>query len=414
MTVPSVDWLAAETSRLLDFARGSLHPAGGFARLDERGAPELAKPVETWVSARMTHIFAIGALLGAPDCERFADHGVASLRGRLRDEINGGWHSGVDAGGSPVVPRKEAYQHAFVVLAAASASVAGRPHAADLLQLALEDLDRHFWETGAGALQESFATDWSDPEAYHGANSNMHAVEAFLAAYDATGDPRWLERALSIAQLVIGGAARAAGWRVVEHFDPSWQVLSGYNADRPGDQFRPYGLTIGHWLEWSRLLLHLEAALAAPPAWLAEAAAALFDNAMTLGWSVDGADGFVYTLDWDDRPVVRTRLHWVVAEGIGAAAALWARFSEQRYADAFAMLWSYADRHLLDRQLGSWHHELDEHNHAVAALWPGKPDVYHAFQATLIPRLPLAPTLAAAVREGKLDTASVPAGPAAS
>ncbi|MDQ1702938.1 MAG: hypothetical protein QOF57_2190, partial [Frankiaceae bacterium] len=30
------------------------------------------------------------------------------------------------------------------------------------------------------------------------------------------------------------------------------------------------------------------------------------------------------------------------------------------------------------------------------------------------PRLPLAPTLAAAVREGKLDTAGLPAGPAAS
>ena len=34
--------------------------------------------------------------------------------------------------------------------------------------------------------------------------------------------------------------------------------------------------------------------------------------------------------------------------------------------------------------------------------WQGKPDVYHAFQATLIPRLPLSPTLAAALRDGLL------------
>ena len=35
-------------------------------------------------------------------------------------------------------------------------------------------------------------------------------------------------------------------------------------------------------------------------------------------------------------------------------------------------------------------------------MWNGKPDTYHAFQATLIPRLPLMLTLAAALRDGLL------------
>ena len=35
--------------------------------------------------------------------------------------------------------------------------------------------------------------------------------------------------------------------------------------------FQPYGAT-GHGLEWSRLLLHLEASLADPPDWLLPAA----------------------------------------------------------------------------------------------------------------------------------------------
>ncbi len=35
--------------------------------------------------------------------------------------------------------------------------------------------------------------------------------------------------------------------------------------------------------------------------------------------------------------------------------------------------------------------------------WNGKPDTYHAFQATLIPRLPLTPALAPALRDGLLD-----------
>ena len=74
---------------------------------------------------------------------------------------------------------------------------------------------------------------------------------------------------------------------------------SSINRDRPDDQFQPYGATVGHGLEWSRLLLHLEASLADPPDWLLPAAEALFDRAVADGWAVDGADGFVYTTDWD-------------------------------------------------------------------------------------------------------------------
>jgi mannose/cellobiose epimerase-like protein (N-acyl-D-glucosamine 2-epimerase family) len=409
-----VDWLAGETRRLLEFARGSLHPAGGFAFLDDRGVPQFDRPVETWLTARMTHVFAIGSLLGEPDCERYVEAGVGALRGRLHDGINGGWHSGVAVGGAPTQPRKEAYQHAFVVLAASSAQLAGIAAAEELLDEALAVVDRHFWDERAGALAESFAADWSDAEPYRGANSNMHAVEALLAAYDATGDDRWRERALSIASRVIDVGARGFDWRVAEHFDADWQPLPDYNADNKPDQFRPYGLTIGHWLEWSRLLLHLEAATPDAPVWLGEAAAALFANAVRVGWAVDGADGFVYTVDWEGTPVVRARMHWVLAEGIGAAAALHERFGTPVYAERYVQWWAYAQRYLLDLEFGSWHHELDAVNMPASTVWAGKPDVYHAFQATLLPRLPLAPTLTAAVARGMLGTVTPPAGEPAS
>ena len=58
----------------------------------------------------------------------------------------------------------------------------------------------------------------------------------------------------------------------------------------------------------------------------------------------------------------------------------------------------------LDADLGSWRHELDPSNRPSGVTWNGKPDTYHALQATLVPRLPLAPTFAAALRDGLLDT----------
>jgi hypothetical protein len=56
----------------------------------------------------------------------------------------------------------------------------------------------------------------------------------------------------------------------------------------------------------------------------------------------------------------------------------------------------------VDTALGSWRHELDSGNRPSGLVWNGKPDTYHAFQATLIPRLPLTPTLAAALRDNLL------------
>ena len=38
-----------------------------------------------------------------------------------------------------------------------------------------------------------------------------------------------------------------------------------------------------------------------------------------------------------------------------------------------------------------------------ARTWCGKPDVYHALQATLLPRLPIAPSIAGALRDGLLS-----------
>jgi mannose/cellobiose epimerase-like protein (N-acyl-D-glucosamine 2-epimerase family) len=105
----------------------------------------------------------------------------------------------------------------------------------------------------------------------------------------------------------------------------------------------------------------------------------------------------VYTLDWHDKPVERERMHWVTAEAIGAAAVLGRRTGDGRYADWYGKFWAFADAHFIDRRDGGWRHELDATNRPSSTVWSGKPDTYHAYQATLIPRLPIAPSIAGAV-----------------
>ena len=394
--------LAGECDRLLDFGRQFPHPRGGAAWLDSAGRPDLGRPVFTWITARMTHVYCLGHLLGRPGDEELAAQGLSGLRGRLRDPEAGGWFTSIDDDGR-TPDEKACYTQAFVVVAAASARLAGLPGADDLLEEALDIWQQRFFDAEAGLFVDTWDRGFTRLDPYRGLNGNMHAVEALLAAADATGDETLRDQALGIGRRVLT-FAEPHGWRIPEHFDERWQPQPDYSRDQPDDPFKPYGATVGHGLEWSRLLLHLEAALGeAAPDWLASGAIALFDRAASDGWAVDGADGFVYTTDWDGRPVVRDRMHWVTAEGFAAASALHARTGERRYAEQAKTWWAYAERHLIDRVRGSWHHQLDEQNEVIETVWPGKPDLYHAVQATLLPRLPLAPGLAGALAAGPPD-----------
>jgi sulfoquinovose isomerase len=244
---------------------------------------------------------------------------------------------------------------------------------------------------------ESWNADFTESEPYRGANSNMHSVEAYLAAGDASGNPVWHARAASIAARLIDTYARANSWRIPEHYDAEWRPVLDYNIDRPSDQFRPYGTTPGHSFEWARLLLDLEAAQAAPLAWLPEAATALFDAAVADAEDRDGHPGLIYTVDEHHQPVVTARLHWVACEAVLAADALHRRTGEERFAAAAARWWGEIDRYFLDRKDGGWWQELAPDLTPATSTWSGKPDVYHSYQALLFPDLPLSPAAATAL-----------------
>ncbi|MFW7269728.1 AGE family epimerase/isomerase [Gluconacetobacter sp. Hr-1-5] len=394
-------WLDLQGQRLLDFSKPSRVDAG-FAPLDNDGRLTPGKPADTILTARMTHVYAVAAGRGLPGCAPLAAHGVASLLGPLRDQTHGGWFEGAEQDGKrPGNGRKQAYLHAFVALAASSAVVQRIPGADGLLDDALSIWDRHFWSEEEGVFRESFAADWTDEEAYRGANANMHSVEACMAVADVTGKPLWRHRALRVAERFIHTFARNAAYAVPEHFDLDWTILKDFHKDKPTDDLRPYGMTPGHFVEWSHLMLKLEAALlradGTAPSWLLEDAIGLFHRGIKAGWARDGAPGLLYTIDWSGEPVVHNRPHWCQAEALTAAAALLKRTGHAEYERWYQTIWDYIDLHMIDRRQGGWLQELDRNNRPSAVVYKGKADLYHAWQATLTPLLPLAPSFATAI-----------------
>lgn len=398
------EFLKASCEDLLNFGHRFPSPNGGSYYLGDDGTPWKDRNRETWITCRMAHVYSLGLMLGHEGSGELTDAALKGLRGELHDEKNGGWYAGVTPEGD-IVPNKQCYAHAFVILAASSALIAGRSGAEELLEESLAVYDQYFWNEEEGLACDTWNTEFTVLDDYRGLNANMHTVEAFLAAGDVIGDKKYHIRAGRIIDHVIGWAEDNS-WRIPEHFTKEWVADLDCNRDRPDDPFKPYGATPGHGIEWARLITQwaltncgeekekLEKYL--------QAAEKLYTTAIKDGWNADGAPGIVYTTDWNGKPVVRDRMHWTLAEAINTSAVLYHVTGKEKYAKDYAEFMKYLDEVVMDHENGSWFHQLDETNHLKETVWPGKSDLYHALQSTLIPYHKADTSIAPAV-EKKLD-----------
>ncbi len=375
----------------------AIDPRGGFFDLDVEGSPRNTGERSLVATTRMIHCYSIAYAAGIPAAREMAGHGLDHMDA-LWDQQSGGWFWSRDDAG-PVDRRKLNYGHAFAILAGASATDAGIAGGRQLLDRALAIHDRYFWDEAAGAAVDEYLPDWSTQLPYRGQNGNMHLCEAYLAAAGATGDRKYVDRARRIAELIIRTNAQSSAWRIPEHFSASWEPDYDFGRDANFDVWKPFGATVGHGFEWSRLLLQVWDASGRRDEWLRSASLALFERAWTDGWDAERG-GLVFTTDWHGRTMNADRYHWVLAEAISAAAALLVarehdHITESRYRE----LWGFTDRYLIDHQVGGWFHQLDSRNRVTADPWFGKPDIYHALTSCLLPVFgPLEPLLARAVR----------------
>ncbi|MCR5473570.1 MAG: AGE family epimerase/isomerase [Lachnospiraceae bacterium] len=372
---------------LLSFGHGFASPEGGAYYLGDDGSPWRDRPRETWITCRMAHVYSMGELLGHKDSRQLVDSAIKGLFGELHDDENGGWYAGVNTDGT-IIPGKQCYAHAFVILAACSASLIQADGADELLKEALQTYDRYFWDEENGLAVDTWNTEFTELSDYRGINANMHTVEAFLAAADVLHDERYRIRAGRIIDHVIKWAEENS-WRIPEHFTKDWKADLMQSKDKPDDPFKPFGATPGHGIEWARLICQYAlSALGGDKEKITQytsAAQHLYDRAVKDAWNADGAPGICYTTDWDGKPLVHDRMHWTLAEAVNTSAVLNRITGSDRYAADFAAFMEYLDDKVLDHKNGSWFHQLDRDNKLKGTVWPGKSDLYHAVQATLIP-----------------------------
>ena len=382
-TQENMEYLRSNVKALLDFGRRFPSSGGSSYYLGDDGTPWKDRNRETWITSRMAHVYSIGKMLGDEGSAELAVAAIRGLLGELHDKKSGGWYAGITPDGK-ILPDKQCYAHAFVILAATSGILAGIEGANELLQDALEIYDKYFWNEEEGLSVDTWDTEFKKLDPYRGLNANMHTVEAFLAVADAIQNENYRVRAGRIIDHVINWAEEN-DYRIPEHFSEDWKPDLDKNIEKKDDPFKPYGATPGHGIEWARLIVQWCKSAKNPSEHYIDIACKLYDRAVSDAWHADGADGIVYTTDWNGKPVVHDRMHWTLAEAINTSAVLYRVTGLKKYADDYSKYMYYLDNTVLDHSCGSWFHQLDEENNLKETVWPGKSDLYHAFQSMLIP-----------------------------
>lgn len=378
----SRDFLLAHMREILDFYYPFClnRDDGGYyneyrddGSLIDRGTQHIVS------TTRFIFNFAIGAnVLGHSDFVEAAAHGVKHLDQVHRDRVHGGYFWVLD-GRRPRDATKHCYGHAFVLLAYASAMKAGIAGMRDKVEETWDLLEQHFWEPDRGLYKDEISSDWQTIAPYRGQNANMHMTEAMLAAYEATGDIRYLDRAEILARRICVELASQAKGVVWEHYREDWSVDWDYNKDDPKHLFRPYGYLPGHMMEWTKLLLILERYR--PQQWILPHAIRLYETALAKSADLEFG-GMHYSYGPDNRLYDLDKYHWVHCETVAAAAGLAARTGQERYWQDYDRLWRYSWRHFVDHSHGCWFRILspDGSKQSDIKSPPGKTD-YHPFGA---------------------------------
>lgn len=308
---------------------------------------------------------------GQPAYLEHVRHGLAFLRNAHRDPDSGAYAWQLrwqDRQKTVLDGTNHCYGLAFVLLAYAHALMAGVPEARAYLSETFELMERHFWEPEHGLYADEASADWSILYPYRGQNANMHSCEALLAAFEASGEVRYLHRAETLARNITLRQSALAGGMIWEHYHADWSVDWDYHKDDKSNIFRPWGYQPGHLTEWAKLLLIMArhaAQLAQPAGWLAPRAVALFDAALAKAWDAQHG-GIHYGFGPQGDICDADKYFWVQAESFAAAALLADHTGEPAYWDWYERIWAYSWAHFVDHEHGAWYRILGPDNRKLS------------------------------------------------
>lgn len=312
-------------------------------------------------SARYTVNYATAyRLYGKPQYLAWAQWGLDYLQSAHKQD--NGYYAWLLEKNVVTDSRAMAYGHAFVMLAAASCLRAGITGASVVLNETFDFLETYFWDETANAYNDERDATLTELSPYRGQNANMHMCESLVAAWQASADIRFLNRAEQLVNRFAFDLAEQSDGQVWEHYNANWQVDMAFNIDSPNDRYKPWGFQPGHQMEWSKLLIALNHERPNPK-WLPKAQA-LYAAAMQTGWD-EKYGGIVYGVAPNGDYCASEKYFWVQAESFATAWRLYQATKEDKYLQDYQRIWRWCWQHQIDHKYGAWYRVRNRDGSAI-------------------------------------------------
>lgn len=285
---------------------GDREKGGFFEKINLDGSPcDIDR--RTRVAARQVFSYALADRMGyAGQTAAAIDQGLSWLSGPARNPDTGLLYAVLRPDGEVVKGAFDFYDHAFAMLAYASAFRV-RPEDKSLEAAGVFIRDRIVADYAhpVRGFEES-----NPPTLPLKANPHMHMFEACLAWMEAGGDSKWRDIAAIIADLCIDKFLHPQTGALREFFDADWNPMMG----EMGRIIEP-----GHQFEWAWLFMRWSEKTG--DAKYLKAAQTLMQIAETVG--TDPVRGVTFNELWDDfNPKDKAARLWPQTERIKAYAQM--------------------------------------------------------------------------------------------
>jgi len=335
--------------------------AGGFVdRLDTEGRADRLAPRRTMVQARQIYCFAKAAQMGwYADGKEIALKGLDHLLSKARSpDGQPGFVHRLDADGAVLDPRRDTYDHAFVLLALATVYSLDRDaQVRSEIDAALSFVDTKLRSPHGGFAEGLPAT------LPRRQNPQMHLFEAMIALFDATHDLAFQQRAGEFFGLFMASLYDKQRQALGEYFEEDWSKIE------------PMVVEPGHQAEWAWLLKGFERITGCPTG---RPRGELLATALRYQEEATGC--LVDLGDTAGNITQHTRRLWPQTE-IAKAWIAQAESGEVGAADQARAALARLDRHYLRHPVaGGWYDQFDGDGTSLVATIPAS-SFYHVLCA---------------------------------
>jgi mannose-6-phosphate isomerase len=336
---------------------------GGFIdRLTPDGRADVEAPRRVFVQARQIYCYAKAAQVGwYPEGRKIALEGLEHLLTRAKSpDGRPGFVHRLAHDGSIIDPLRDAYDHAFILLALSTVYALDRDAQvrAEIDHL-LGFIDGELRSPNGGFLEGQPAT------LPRRQNPQMHLFEAMIAAFDATHETMFQHRAGEFFALFLSNL-----------YDPQRKVLGEYYED-DWSKIEPVSIEPGHLAEWVWLLKGFERITGCPTGrYRAELlASALRYRDEATGCLIDEGDATGNIRRYSRRcwPQTEIAKAWIAQAESGEPGA----------ADEARAALTRLDRYYLSHPVaGGWYDQFDREGKSLVATIPASSQ-YHILCAAV-------------------------------